>query len=70
MFVGIPFLTGFSYILLAGEIMEMSSEENVQKLYKAMEKNGYNTTRREITNIYPSGYEASKGETLNKREDT
>ncbi|MFX1374153.1 MAG: hypothetical protein ACFFCE_20070, partial [Promethearchaeota archaeon] len=70
MFIGIPFLTGFSYILLAGEIMEMSVEENVQKLYKNMENNGYDTSVHEITNIYPSGYEPSKRVSLNKRDDT
>ena len=59
-FGGIPFLTAFSYVLLAGEIMEMCVESNKQKLYDTMEKNGYNTTPRSITNIYPSGSEPSK----------
>jgi hypothetical protein len=55
MFFGIPFLTAFSYILLAGEVMELDVEENAKKLYEIMEKNGYNTTPHEITNLYPSG---------------
>ena len=62
MFGGIPFFTSFSYVLLAGEIMELCAEENIQKLYKIMEKNGYDTTPREITNIYPSGYKSPKKE--------
>ena len=61
-FGGIPFLTAFSYVLLAGEIMEMCVDSNKQKLYDTMEKNGYNTTPRSITNIYPSGSEPSKPE--------
>jgi hypothetical protein len=52
-FGGIPFLTAFSFVLLAGEIMEMCVESNKQKLFDTMKKNGYNTTPRDITNIYP-----------------
>ncbi|MFX0003576.1 MAG: hypothetical protein ACFE9C_08245 [Candidatus Hodarchaeota archaeon] len=63
MFFGIPFLTAFSYILLAGEVMELSAESNAKKLYNIMEKNGYNTKPHDITNIYPSGYKVPKGET-------
>lgn len=37
MFEGIPFLTGFSYLLIAGEVMELNVENNVNKLYKIME---------------------------------
>ncbi|MFX1280057.1 MAG: hypothetical protein ACFFA3_11610 [Promethearchaeota archaeon] len=59
-FGGIPFLTAFSYILLAGEVMEMSVDNNIKKLYATMEKNGYNTTPRKVTNIYPSGSEPFK----------
>ena len=55
-FVGIPFLTAFSYVLLAGEVMEFSIDFNSQKLYSIMEKKGYNTTPREITNLYPEGF--------------
>ncbi|MFX1418671.1 MAG: hypothetical protein ACFE9N_07110 [Promethearchaeota archaeon] len=62
MFVGIPFLTSFSYVLLAGEIMELDAEKNIQKLYNIMEKNGYDTKPRDITNLYSSGYESSKRE--------
>ncbi|MFX0083869.1 MAG: hypothetical protein ACFE94_19125 [Candidatus Hodarchaeota archaeon] len=58
-FVGIPFLTAFSYVLLAGEVMEMCVESNVQKLYARMEKGGYNTEPRDATNIYPSGSKRS-----------
>jgi len=54
-FAGIPFLTAFSYILLAGEIMEFSIDFNTQKLYALMEKKGYDTTPRDVTNIYPDG---------------
>jgi len=66
MFSGIPFFTGFSYILLAGEIIEFSAEENIKKLYKIMEIKGYDTTPRKITNIYPSGYKPSKTDTSKK----
>ena len=55
-FAGIPFLTAFSYILLAGEIMEFSMDHNVNKLYMKMKKRGYNTIPRKITNLYQSGY--------------
>ena len=58
-FVGIPFLTAFSYILLAGEIMEFSMDYNIQKLYSLMDKKGYDTTPRDVTNIYPSGKHTS-----------
>ncbi len=69
MFFGIPFLTAFSYILLAGEVMELSAEENIKKLYNIMENNGYDTKPHDITKIYPSGYEASKRETSEKRNE-
>ena len=59
-FVGIPFLTAFSYILLAGEIMEFSIDFNAQKLYSLMEKKGYDTTPRDVTNIYPDGKPTSR----------
>ncbi|MGB5910523.1 MAG: hypothetical protein WBH31_04945 [Promethearchaeia archaeon] len=68
MFGGIPFLTGFSYILLAGEIMELTTEKNVSKLYKFMEKEGYDTKPRKITNIYPEGYIPSQKEKVNDSE--
>lgn len=66
MFGGIPFLTAFSYVLLAGEIMELCSEENIQKLYDIMEKNGYDTTPHNITNIYPSGIPSSEKDKIDK----
>ncbi|NVM19817.1 MAG: hypothetical protein HWN80_19095 [Candidatus Lokiarchaeota archaeon] len=59
-FVGIPFLTSFSYILLAGEVMEFSMDFNTQKLYSIMEKKGYDTTPRDITNMYPEGFQKVK----------
>ncbi|MHA1234219.1 MAG: hypothetical protein ACTSQL_03930, partial [Promethearchaeota archaeon] len=58
-FAGIPFLTAFSYILLAGEIMEFSIDFNTEKLYALMQKKGYDTTPRDVTNIYPDGKPAS-----------
>ena len=60
MFIGIPFLTAFSYILLAGEVMDSNAEQNIHKLFNIMEKKGYDTSPHDITNIYPSGYEHSK----------
>ena len=59
-FVGIPFLTAFSYILLAGEVMEFSMDFNTQKLYSLMEKKGYDTTPRDITSLYPDGFTEPK----------
>ncbi|MFX0059357.1 MAG: hypothetical protein ACFE8J_13760, partial [Candidatus Heimdallarchaeota archaeon] len=67
-FAGIPFLTSFSYVLLAGEIMEFSMDYNVQKLYSKMKKSGYNITPRDITNIYPSGTQTFKKEELSNTE--
>ncbi|NVM35502.1 MAG: hypothetical protein HWN81_07890 [Candidatus Lokiarchaeota archaeon] len=69
MFGGIPFLTAFSYILLAGEVMELNVEKNIQKLFGIMENNGYDTKPREITNIYPSGYESPKSDTPIEKEN-
>jgi len=72
MFGGIPFLTAFSYVLLAGEVMELCAEENIKKLYSIMEKNGYDTTSRDITNLYPSGFhstEKNKSDKLEKAEN-
>jgi len=59
-FAGIPFLTAFSYILLAGEIMEFSMDLNTEKLYALMQKKGYDTTPRDVTNIYPDGRPTSQ----------
>lgn len=69
MFGGIPFFTSFSYILLSGEIMGACAEENIKKLYGIMENNGYDITPREITNLYPLGYESSKRETPKDTEN-
>ncbi len=68
MFGGIPFLTAFSYVLLAGEVMEICAEENIQKFYNIMEKNGYDTSPRDITNIYPSGFPSAKKDQSDKLE--
>ena len=40
--------------------MEMCVDSNIQKLYEKMKKNGYDTTPRNITNIYPSGFSSSE----------
>ena len=65
-FAGIPFLTAFSYILLAGEIMEFSIDFNTQKLYTLMEKKGYDPTPRDVTNIYPDGKPTSRESKIEK----
>lgn len=66
MFWGAPFLTGFSYILFASEVTEYTVEYNSQKLYKLMEKNGYDITPHDITNLFPGGYEPSERKTPKK----
>jgi len=53
-FWGIPFLTAFSYILLAEEIMDFSLDQNKEKLYRIMENNDFETEPRKITNLKPS----------------
>jgi membrane carboxypeptidase/penicillin-binding protein len=68
MFIGIPFLTAFSYILLAGEVMELNAEQNIQKLYKVMENNGYDTEPHELTKIFPSDHNSLKRENQKKIE--
>ncbi len=70
LFWGAPFITGFSYILLAGQVMEYSIESNAQKLYEKMEEKGYDTTPRDIMNIYPPGFEPPKREKKEKIGDT
>lgn len=60
MFWGSPFLTAFSYILLASEIMDYSKDENSQRLYKIMEKNNLDPTPLDLINIYPAGYNPPK----------
>ncbi|MFX1567891.1 MAG: hypothetical protein ACFFCV_05930 [Promethearchaeota archaeon] len=69
MFWGAPFLTGFSYILLAGQVMQYSIENNSQKLYKKMKKKGYDTSPRDIMNIYHSGFEASRSMKNEKKDE-
>lgn len=59
-FAGIPFLTAFSYVLLAGEVMEFSMDFNTEKLYSLMKKKGYDITPKDITNIYPEGFSEPK----------
>jgi hypothetical protein len=54
MFFGIPFLTAFSYVLLAGEVMELNVEQNTKKLFSIMKKKGYDTTPHDIKNLYAS----------------
>jgi hypothetical protein len=68
LFTGVPFLTAFSYVLLAGEVMEFSIDFNTQKLYSLMEKNGYDTTPKDITNIYPEGFSEPKKPISNELE--
>ena len=70
MFWGAPFFTGLSYILLAGEVMEYTVDFNAQKLYRIMEKKGYDINPHDITSIYPSGYEPPRKETIDKIKDT
>ena len=61
LFYGLPFFTSFAYILLANDVMDFKHEENSQKLYKIMEKHGFDTTKRDIVNLFPQGspYKAS-----------
>jgi len=68
-FAGIPFLTAFSYVLLAGEIMEFSMDYNIQKLYGKMAKKGYDIIPRDITNIYPSSAPLLKKKIEKQPED-
>jgi hypothetical protein len=60
MFWGAPFLTSLAYILFAVEIMDYSCDFNSEKLYTIMEKHGYDTTPRELTNLFPNGYDLLK----------
>ncbi|MHA1274799.1 MAG: hypothetical protein ACTSQS_15360, partial [Promethearchaeota archaeon] len=57
LFWGFPFLTAFTYMFLSINVMDLSREENCQKLYAIMEKHNYDTKPHNITNLYPSGYE-------------
>jgi hypothetical protein len=58
-FWGLPFITGFAYILLAEELMDFSTEYNNKRLYKLMEKGGIDATPRKIT-IEPSNQTKDK----------
>jgi hypothetical protein len=60
MFWGTPFLTAFSYCFFAIEVMDFSLDFNKQKLYYFMEEGGYDTTPRNLTNIYPEGIKSLK----------
>ena len=60
MFWGNPFITSFSYILLAEEVMELSLTINVKKLHKIMEKKGYDVKPRKLTHLYTSDFVPSK----------
>ncbi|MBA7583597.1 hypothetical protein ES708_25543 [subsurface metagenome] len=40
--------------------MEFSIDFNTKKLYSLMEKKGYDTTPKDITNIYPEGFSEPK----------
>ncbi|MBY9006091.1 MAG: hypothetical protein KGD63_04980 [Candidatus Lokiarchaeota archaeon] len=56
-FWGTPFFTSFSYMLLSQEIMEFSIDDNIKKLYKKMEDHGFDTSPKNLTNLYPSGFQ-------------
>ena len=60
MFWGTPFLTAFAYTLFSIEVMDYSLEFNKQKLYYFMEEGGYDTTPRDLTNLYPEGIKSFK----------
>ena len=59
-FWGLPFLTGFAFMLLAIGVMEGTLPENREKLYKIMKNGGYDITPRNITQLYPDGYNNKK----------
>jgi hypothetical protein len=70
-FWGLPFLTGFAYILLAEELMDFSTDYNKSRLYKLMDKGDYDTTLREIkiepSKTTESSEKASKNPNKNKK---
>jgi hypothetical protein len=70
MFWGAPFLTGFSYILLASQVMEYTVDHNSQKLYRMMEKRNYDVKPHKLTNIYPSGFKPSKMKSQEKTQES
>ena len=67
LFGGIPFLTAFSYVLLAGEIMEFSMDDNIQRFYGIMEKEGYDIKPRKLFNML-EGYSLPRKEFSKKTE--
>ena len=69
MFWANPFITAFSYMLLAQDVMELSHDKNVAKLYKIMEKKGYDTKPRDLTKLYPSGFDLKEKKSLDKKSD-
>ncbi|MHA1193767.1 MAG: hypothetical protein ACTSP9_16010 [Promethearchaeota archaeon] len=69
MFYGTPFLTAFSYILFSIEVMDYSHDYNSEKLYKKMQKHGYDTTPRKLTNLFPSGFEELRRIPESKKEE-
>ncbi|MHA1457487.1 MAG: hypothetical protein ACTSRT_15445 [Promethearchaeota archaeon] len=69
MFYGTPFLTAFSYILFSIEVMDYSHDYNSEKLYKKMQKHGYDTTPRKLTNLFSSGFEELRRIPESKKEE-
>ena len=69
MFYGTPFLTAFSYIFFSIEVMDYSYDYNSEKLYQKMQKHGYDTTPRKLTNLFPSGFEELRRIPESKKED-
>ncbi|NHI94474.1 MAG: hypothetical protein EAX96_18430 [Candidatus Lokiarchaeota archaeon] len=59
-FWGLPFFTGISFMLLSISVMEGTLPDNKIKLYNLMEKGGFDITPRNITRLYPEGYEKTK----------
>jgi len=60
-FYGFPFITGFCYMFFAVTMMEVSIDENRDKLYGMMEKGGYDVTPKNLEMmLYPGGFKESK----------
>ncbi len=58
---GFPFLTGFCFMFFAIIIMEVSIHKNRDKLYKMMQKEGYDVTPMNLENrLFPSGLKNEK----------
>ncbi|MEJ2277166.1 MAG: hypothetical protein P8Y70_05360, partial [Candidatus Lokiarchaeota archaeon] len=58
LFYGTPFLTAFSYILLAIEIMNFSHKENTEKLYRVMEDHGIDIKPYDISKIFTNNHKS------------